>query len=133
MKRFVLTLTNVVIILALLHSCDKESECDSKDFATPAMALVNPDDTVIEVAWDAMLEVDFSVQAEGGLNTVTMIDQYMYERPITAFVNGETEASYKYSTYVYENMELVFTLFDLCNNASESIRVEVRIIEDPRM
>ena len=53
------------------------------------------------------------------------------EQRVTAFVNGETETTYKYSNYVYENLEMVFTLYDLCNNASESITVEVRIIEDP--
>ncbi len=92
---------------------------------------MNPDDAVIEVARDVMMDVEFSVQAEGGLNTITMIDLYMYEQPIAAFINGETEATYKFSTYVYENMEMIFTLYDLCNNASESITVEVRIIEAP--
>ena len=131
MKRFVRNLANVIIILTVLQSCVKENECDSKDYAAPVIDLVNPEDSDIEVTRDVMMEVEFSVQAEGGLNTVTVTDDYMYESPITAFIKGETESTYTYSTYVYDNMKMKFMVYDLCNNASESITVEVRVIEAP--
>ena len=122
MKRVI---TPIVIILALLCSCQEETACDTAGYTLPEISLISPEGPDIEVKADSLINFEFFFSAEAGLNTFSMNGE-----PIHAFTQGETESHFIFQWYFWESDKLEFVLYDLCNR-SVSIVLNMTVIQPP--
>ncbi|MFH0756257.1 MAG: hypothetical protein V2B15_03110 [Bacteroidota bacterium] len=106
-------LTVATLSVALLVACKEETRCDTAAYNSPEITLVNPPGPVIEAVRESELEFTFTVKAEAGLNTFSMNGE-----PIQVFLDGQTEATFRFKRYFWEGIQLDFILHDLCNKSS---------------
>ena len=116
----------LTLTLLFLFSCKEENPCDMHDYAPPEISCEDPADCVIVVSNGGGIPViTLHLEAEAGLNTLTLLDPWGSFFPIKAFTRGETQSDYSFELhYVYDGKN-TFVLHDMCNQQAE---VEVTVI-----
>jgi hypothetical protein len=122
-----LNLSVVLGLLLLMHSsCEEEHLCDTTDFASPEIVLLEPEDGIVFIPWDGGYPDDISLEleAEAGLNILSLKTPYGDTWPIHAFTQGEKKVVFNLPPEYWEE-EFHYVIYDLCNQSAQvAVRVE---------